>query len=127
MAGASMSSLTEVHGDKLSLLSQDGQPLVIPYKHRVKQVMPVSLSCRCHVQAVFSRQLEACTVSASSACGACGVCLIPLLCFGKGSEQSSTTLVCITSFDNVCALIHMHLEFRLSLENKHVKTRLFEQ
>ena len=53
MAGASMSSLTEVHGDKLSLLSQDGQPLVIPYKHRVKQVMPVSLSCRCHVQAVF--------------------------------------------------------------------------
>ena len=42
-------------------------------------------------------------MSASSACGACGVCLIPLLCFGKGSEQSSTTLVCITSFDNMPA------------------------
>ena len=84
----------------------------------------MSMPC---ASSVFSRQLEACTVSASSACGACGVCLIPLLCFEKGSEQSSTTLVCTTSFDNVCALIHMHLEFRLSLENKHVKTRLFEQ
>ena len=46
-------SVTEVHGDKLSMLSPDGQPLVIPYKHSVKQVMPVSLSCQCHVQAVF--------------------------------------------------------------------------
>jgi len=36
-------------------------------------------------------------MSALSACGARGVCLIPLLCFGQGSEQFSITYVCITS------------------------------
>ena len=46
-----MSSVTEVHKDELSLLSQNGQLLSPTPEHNVKQVMPVSspvdvMSCK---------------------------------------------------------------------------------
>jgi len=66
LAGASVCLMTEVHGDTLSLLSQHGQPLVIAYKHSVKQVTPVSLSSRCHVQAAYVHMLSVSSVFAES-------------------------------------------------------------